>query len=489
MGDALNTQGADDRGPTSEDTITTSNEIARLRDAVDQGIQTGIELANLGRLDSAIAAYDSARVAARRLYTYAQRARDAASESDERLVADALANTLQLSFYAEANANLAVGQILSVQGDPGAAQRFIDVTKAIDGLQRLERLQNLPADPVWQVMHDAAQAFASSAEATLRLMRLDYASATAGFHRAAVALNVLAVETLPRLAPESGDDTLVLTFGDTFRSAELVARNMMHYTAARLEAERGAWEEALSEYDRLVEIAEVLDQAHRATDDMPSWIVSPVAVGRHVAQAQRALVRAEVLKSEGSWDGARAAYKQARIHFRDGATESVRQGGEHAAEVQETLLNQASMPIDLAIRQSDTERALRERLDRAESELRQLRASLIDVLEHSGVTVNSNAEIVATIEQSSQIVTKVELAARDLIAQVIEALEADGMSTLGGEELVARGRQLADSDEEGTPFLERVRKYAEDLAAIVEKSTIIAGPLVSLAKALLTIVR
>src|SRR5262249_38807640 len=140
--------------------------------------------------------------------------------------------------------------------------------------------------------------------------------------------------------------------------------------------------------------------------------------------------------------------------------------------------------IDVLVRQCDTERKLQQDLKRVERERDDLRTALLDRLNDRGMTVNTYASAMATIDQNLEIVQKVELKVRDTLGEAVRAVDGSALDPDVKNQIRTDASELLSQDEKGPGFLDKARAFSETLSAIVKNAAEAAGPLIPVAKAL-----
>ncbi|MFJ6951886.1 hypothetical protein [Micromonospora aurantiaca (nom. illeg.)] len=155
-----------------------------------------------------------------------------------------------------------------------------------------------------------------------------------------------------------------------------------------------------------------------------------------------------------------------------------------AKSLQEKYLN-AGFAVGVQLRRRlERERANCKRIQSLEAEVKELYASVRRALGSSGVVVNNATEMVSSVQQHVELTTHIEANLRAALRGVSDDLPHSDADPATIAALAAEARELANSQESGPKFLERVKKYGEkvkDLAVLTGQT---AGPLVELLKAL-----
>lgn len=225
----------------------------------------------------------------------------------------------------------------------------------------------------------------------------------------------------------------------------------------------------------------------RFTPDLPSSLRHILAAESHEGRAMRAVAHAEVLKEQRDWAQAIEAYGEARREYEIAAEEAVRSRLPRAGSLQVRLLNEASH-VDLTRRHAVKDRELDEKASRLERELAELRTSVVNKLKDRGFTVNTTAEVVASIDQQAQIVLNADAAVRNLLASLRELLSDRKLPAPDCEAVEQELAGLEVNEERGPRFLARVRRAMDRVAPILTAAGLMAGPVSQIVTAILTLV-
>ncbi|MEU2713874.1 hypothetical protein [Streptomyces sp. NPDC007205] len=124
------------------------------------------------------------------------------------------------------------------------------------------------------------------------------------------------------------------------------------------------------------------------------------------------------------------------------------------------------------------------RIEELQLELRNLYGSVCNALGPAGVVVNNATEMVTSVKQQVDVVSRVETNIRSLLREIPDALADADMPPGEREELSSEAVRLAEEEADQATFFSRVRKFAEGLATALGKGVELATPVVALLKSL-----
>ena len=382
----------------------------------------------------------------------------------------------------DAHLSFALGQADRLGRNPGAAIAYYD-----DAAKNFERLHETDPDPQWLVLSKYNRVLSIIASGLEKLFRADPTSAASEFLRAQVALGDIVEETIPAKLEELDDDSperegLIELRDSLVRDLE-ACRTYLHLARFRDESAKGNWAAALSAGEELC--TNVEQQLAHLPDETPKWLRYQLQAELQSHLANREIIRGHVLKEEGDWADALQAYRDARAELLRSAESYLKTGLPTAQAAQESSVNQASTTIDVFIRQCETERRLREEIDRLRHDLATLQSSLLERLKDRGITnVTTQASVMATIDQDAQIVQHVEVKVREALSEARVAIDQSSLEPAVKDELRSEASALLASEEKGPGFLDKAKAFTEKISAVVNNAAEAAGPLVPVAKAL-----
>jgi tetratricopeptide (TPR) repeat protein len=190
-----------------------------------------------------------------------------------------------------------------------------------------------------------------------------------------------------------------------------------------------------------------------------------------------------VLREEERWEEAEDAYERARAQLGAAAMSAVATGLPQGAAMQEYFMSQGSTTIPADLRQMRAERELKEELRK----LRDERASLMDKVRSTGVTVNNVAEANATASASVDVVIRIEQTVRNTLGDLRAALDRVDLGP-DGEQLKQEAAQLEGAPEKGTSFLERAKAFTQRVVDVVKQVGEAAKPVMQVVAVLAPLV-
>jgi tetratricopeptide (TPR) repeat protein len=387
-----------------------------------------------------------------------------------------------LALLAEGYRWFALGQSDRLSGrNPGAAVGHYKCAG-----EKFDRLNDVEPDGRWQALAAYSRVLSDVSSGFEKLLRADPASAAADFQRAKGALEVVVEDQVPELVASTPQDSeehegLIALSGELERDLLGVA-SFLQLARFRDEGAKGNWVAALTAAEELCDATE--EHLSRVSPDAPRWFRRQIEAEFHTHVANREVMHGHVLKDQGKWDAALAAYAEARAELLRSAESYVKTGLPTAQAAQEACINQASTTIDVFIRQCQTERDLRCENERLRNELASLQSSLLERLKDRGIQVNTQASVMATIDQDAQIVQHVEMKVRDTIAEARHAIDLSTLDPVVKDALRSQAEALLATQEKGPGFLDKAKSFSEKVSAIVKNAAEAAGPLVPVAKAL-----
>lgn len=329
---------------------------------------------------------------------------------------------------------------------------------------------------------DYCAAVREAATAAEELIRADYGAAAASYMRAGGAYRKL----VQAVHAPGASEALAAEFVSLAPTIELEAI----VVAAQYEKASYMESAAQGDYEAAEESAANLTKLLKAGLDaspegVPEWQTHALRAQLASAEADRARAGAFVSRTTGDWDGALAAYREARTKLRDAAGEMLQSRLPDAVAAQESLMATASVTIAGEIRQCREEQRLRKEVAR----LRDERDQFVARIAAAGVSVTNIQEATAVAEQTTQVTLRVEQSVRDQLPALRAAIEAAGPGLAAdGERLKSEAAALEASEEHSVPFLERAKAFTERVAGIVKNVGEAAAPVVPVLRLLAPLV-
>lgn len=222
-----------------------------------------------------------------------------------------------------------------------------------------------------------------------------------------------------------------------------------------------------------------------AEDPPSSLLLVPILRSQSIEiLALGAECRAEIALSKEDWKTAEQQSQDVIDQFSRASKEALRSSLPQASIIQEKLLNAGFNWGVQFRRRLDREREASRRYEAVKDELLELKDSIRRALSPSGVTVNTQAELVNSVHQQVETVNRVEVQAREVLREVPEALSSAELPEEVRRQLEAEAKSLADSQEAGSSFLAKVRSFASTLQRALDATAEASGPILALLKAL-----
>jgi hypothetical protein len=248
----------------------------------------------------------------------------------------------------------------------------------------------------------------------------------------------------------------------------------------------------VNEHGRAAEIAEAASKSFTTSADRlvafdpdSELLLAPLL--RASAQsllAEMEEARAELALERADWDGAAGHAKHAAEHYEAAAKVALKSSLPPARVVQERMLNTAFSSGLQFRRRFEREKAAQERYQKAQAELDQLYRSIRGALTPAGVTVNNQADLVNSVHQQVEMVTRIEARAREVLREVPSSLEQVQIDADDRDRLAAEALELASSTDTGNDFLAKAKSFAEKLRTAIADTGEAAMPVLAVLKAL-----
>lgn len=310
----------------------------------------------------------------------------------------------------------------------------------------------------------------------LRRSVLDFAGARAAFDRAAVAAELLRAQVLSDLEQVPDDIRADARFMDTAQlalgSANLQIAMSRSFSSSAQHSQlmaSGDWEGAASA--ARVTASHLLD-ASKAAQDGPPFLAALGALleaDSCQAEAHALAAQAALALERGALSQASDLTNQVVTHYERASRTCLNANHPIAPVMQERYLN-AGFSWSVRFRsQIERERHLTEKVERAESDLRNLIAALSGALAPAGVVVNNATELVTSVEQQVAVTGRIEHNVREVLRDLGNSLESLPIPAEVLGPLVAEAKDLAVSEAEGASFLGRARMFGETLRNTLER--------------------
>jgi hypothetical protein len=368
--------------------------------------------------------------------------------------------------YIDAQRSMIRGQ--SLRQDLSYTEAVMAFRKAAELFGELARQTGQPLDK----LHAAdAEAWACLSESDDLLARCNYGAARLAFARLQQRLEALLGDANTAAAKtELDDDTRAQAakLASWLAGVCLQAEGWVHLPAAYEALEQGEHELAR---DELTLVLASYDKANAASaEDAPSPLGRTYETDRQQALAYLSLCEAEILRKQRRFDEAAAAYRKYRQHALETAQAFALENPQSASPMSESLVNSVTVWVASSIRQLDHEREETARVAELELELTKLRDAVSGSLRQSGVIVNANssAEVSAAVTQTVHQVTIAERMAREVLGQAADQLRSAASEHPEVQRLAEEAQQLAKEPEGGSGFLDKVQRFAERAARVLE---------------------
>jgi hypothetical protein len=351
---------------------------------------------------------------------------------------------------------------------------------AIETLESHDVLSQVTLDDeLMAVMSAIAGSLAEMLSADIRSAVRDHSGARAGYDRAAAAVGKL-VEVFSE-SEDGADEYQRLTLEYEQKVAESGSQRMRFNQYLEANDYAGAALAAREASECLLSAAELFLKAD------PASVTLLVPLLRASAEEQLAKhdgALAEVALEARDWDRAVELSSSASDRFNAASKICLESRLPGARVTQERLLADGfSFNVQFR-RRLERERSSVERFEEVKAELRDLYSDLRGALTPAGVTVNNRTELVNSVEQQVEVVTRLETRVREVLREVPAALEQSDLDAVERKQLMGEARSLADSSDGGPEFLLRARSFGGKLQAALEKGASVAGPITALVKAL-----
>ncbi|MFI9355026.1 hypothetical protein [Streptomyces lydicus] len=351
--------------------------------------------------------------------------------------------------------------------------------RGVDALRRLDQASTVAAteEDTSSVLYFQLRVTVENISGMIRRGAMDYAGARAAFDRAAAIAQDFS-EALSGQPEESEADVDLRTV-----SAHLRHLNEAHSYQMQYEQQI-----SMGDYVSAVEAAHAASisylQATKSIESSVPVIANFLHAASFEALAQEGIANANIQLEQGNWDSASELIKSIQGHYQTASRMCLRSRHPSASVMQERFLNSGSAWVTRLRRQMDREQKHLARIEELQLELRNLYGSVCNALGPAGVVVNNATEMVTSVKQQVEVVSRVETNIRSLLREIPDALTNADIPHGEREELSAEAVRLAERESDQATFFTRVRKFAEGLATALGKGVELATPVVALLKSL-----
>lgn len=372
----------------------------------------------------------------------------------------------------QAYVNFSLGQANKQSRNPGVAiENFIEA-KGIFNL-----LHEKTEEDIYKFLSDYSHANEIISEALEYFIRGNYSHAKALFQRAKIYIGNILEETLPKLEEMECENLKHLLTID-YRSCEI----WYYFSDSKDELAKGNFSIAREQSKKLCDI---FHQAIEPTLDTLPKTLGNLYLGEYYNfSGNKYLAEGELFRVQEKWDDSIESYKKAKDEWEKGADFYLKSGTPQAIATQETLINYSSFIIEVYIRNCKKERELKSMIKDLENQMNDLQRSLTEAIKFGGVTVNTNQEMVSTVEQNVQIIQTIENGVRQNIEKLLEQLNNLPIDRSKKDEIANKANNVLNSREHGHQFLEQTKKFTEDVHEIIENLGEIAKPILPFVSAL-----
>lgn len=247
-----------------------------------------------------------------------------------------------------------------------------------------------------------------------------------------------------------------------------------------------------NEYEHAAEIAKAASDGYTASADRlvafdpgSASLLAPILrASAEALLAEMEEARAEIALEGAHWDSAAEHARHATERYEAAAKIVLNSSLPPARVIQERMLNTAFSSGVQFRRRFEREKAAQERYDDAQGELRQLYSSIRGALTPVGVTVNNQADLVNSVHQQVEMVTRIETHVREVLREVPNALELEQLDAVERKRLAAEALELASTTDTGSGFLARAKSFSERLREAIAATGEAAMPVLAVLKAL-----
>ncbi|MFD0305095.1 hypothetical protein [Streptomyces sp. NPDC127119] len=351
--------------------------------------------------------------------------------------------------------------------------------RGVEALRRLDQASTLTATegPSSSFLYSQLRVTTENVSGMIRRGAMDYAGARAAFDRAAATAQDYS-ETLSGQSENNEDDEDILAlFSYLQHASEAYSYHM--------------------QYEQQINWGDYVSAAESADAANSSYLEAASCADRHIpvianflrassfeALALRDIANATIQLEQGNWEATSGLIKSIQAHYQTASRVSLRSRHPAASAMQERFLNSGSSWVTRFRRQMDREQKHRARIEELQLELRNLYGSVCNALGPAGIVVNNATEMVTSVKQQVEVVSRVEINIRSLLREVPDALDQSDMPPQEIEELSAEAVRLAEEESDQATFFSRVRNFAEGLATALGKGVELATPVVALLKSL-----
>ncbi|MGW7820264.1 hypothetical protein ACWGLF_19520 [Streptomyces puniciscabiei] len=351
--------------------------------------------------------------------------------------------------------------------------------RGVDALRRLDQASTAAAteEDSPSPLYFQLRVTVENISGTIRKGAMDYAGARAAFDRAAAIAQDFS-ETLSSQPEESEHDAALMVVSTYLRHLNEAHSHQMQYEQ----------QISVGDYVSAVEAAHAASisylEAKTYIEESAPVIANFLHAASFEALAQEGIANANIQLEQANWDSVTELIKSIQGHYQTASRVCLRSRHPSASVMQERFLNSGSTWVTRLRRQMDREQKHLARIAELQLELRNLYGSVCNALGPAGVVVNNATEMVTSVKQQVEVVSRVETNIRSLLREIPDALADADMPSNEREELSSEAVRLAEEESDQATFFTRVRKFAEGLATALGKGVEVATPVVALLKSL-----
>lgn len=370
-------------------------------------------------------------------------------------------------------ANFSLGQLNRINRNPGnAIENFKEAKEIFDLIYEKKN------ESIFKFLSDYSHAMGIFSEGLEDFYRLNFNNAKKPFQRAKISFQNISEELSNIKEIEEQYAKIVDLLTNDITSCE----QLYLFSDYKDQFDKGNFSLAREQAEKLCNIFHKTIEA--TSKDSFSKPQLNVRLGDyHFYFGYKYLAEGELFREQEKWDDSLKSYKNAKDEWENSADFYLKSGIPQAIAMQETVINSSSI-VDVYIRQCKKERELKSELKKLENELNNLQRSLTEAIKPSGVVINSNQEMVSTVEQNVQIIQTIENNIRQNIEKIVEQLPNLPLDTGKREEIKNKANDILNSKEHGNQFIEKAKKFTQDISEITKNLGEIAKPILPFISAL-----
>lgn len=317
-----------------------------------------------------------------------------------------------------------------------------------------------------------------SSEGTEYNYRLNNNNALMAFQRASVLMEDL-IDNLPNYFPEIPEIDKELVFG--LNLTNIAIKKDYFFSEYRLQLVNGNFSAIIENAE---ELCNMLDKSIINSENNTSKAITNLQRGEyHYLLGHKYIAEGELNRELEKWEDSLNSYRKAKNEWKKSSNFHLKSGTPQSKVFQEVLLNH-SLNIDSRISQIKQERDLTNRLKNLEDELNYLRKSVTESLKGSGVIVNTNQEMISTVEQNTQIIQSLGNNIKKNIEGLIKEVSDLPIDVDTKEEIKNMAEEVLKSQDKGNQFIEKAKKFTKDVSEITNNIGEIAKPILPFISAL-----